>query len=145
MTGFPGEKGTILEVPRPITTGADNQDILGIAQQQTAGTNHTGTSDAHSTDDEKKAAAARSGAESPTIEAVPPSYDNESGKVKGDADSEDVIIITGQDAAQHLLPLRDDGEPSLTFRGILLATILSAFQAVMYQIYTVSSTLCDKP
>ncbi|KAK4140253.1 OPT oligopeptide transporter [Dichotomopilus funicola] len=139
MTGFPAEKGTILEVPRPITTGADNQDILGIAQQETADTNHTATSDAHSTDDEKKAAAA--GAESPTIEAVPPVYDTENGKVKGDADSDDVIIITGQDAAQHLLPLRDDGEPALTFRGVVLATILSAFQAVMYQIYTYKPTM----
>lgn len=54
-----------------------------------------------------------------------------------DTDSEDVIIITGSDAAKHLLPLRDDGEPALTFRGMFLATILSAFQAVMSQIYQV--------
>jgi hypothetical protein len=49
----------------------------------------------------------------------------------------DTIIVTGADAARHLLPLRDDGDPSLTFRSIFLATILSAFQAVMSQIYEV--------
>jgi hypothetical protein len=55
-----------------------------------------------------------------------------------DSDNEDAIIVTGLDAAQHLLPLRDDFEPALTFRSVLLASCLSAFQAVMYQIYSVS-------
>lgn len=50
----------------------------------------------------------------------------------------DTIIVTGADAAKHLLPLRDDGEPALTFRSIFLATLLSGFQAVMSQIYEVS-------
>jgi len=57
---------------------------------------------------------------------------------KDDA-SDNVIIITGADAAAHLLPLRDDGEPALTFRSLFLATCLSAFQAVMSQIYSVSN------
>lgn len=52
-------------------------------------------------------------------------------------DSEAPVIVTGADAALHLLPLRDDGDPALTFRSIFLATILSAFQAVMSQIYIV--------
>ena len=47
------------------------------------------------------------------------------------------IIVTGADAAAHLLPLRDDGDPALTFRGIVIATALSGFQAVMTQIYNV--------
>ena len=51
------------------------------------------------------------------------------------SDSEDAIIVTGTDAAKHLLPLRDDGQPALTFRSIFLATVMSAFQAVMNQIY----------
>ncbi|KAK3294114.1 OPT oligopeptide transporter protein-domain-containing protein [Chaetomium fimeti] len=90
-----------------------------------------------STDDEKKS---KSGvAESPEIEAVPPAYDNDSSQEKDDG-SEDVIIITGADAATHLLPLRDDHDPSLTFRSLFLATALSAFQAVMYQIYTFKPT-----
>ena len=59
-----------------------------------------------------------------------------------DGRSGDVIIITGADAAAHLLPLRDDGEPALTFRSLILATALSAFQAVMTQIYSVSQHAC---
>lgn len=55
-----------------------------------------------------------------------------------DRHSEDVIIITGADAAHHLLPMRDDGDPAITFRGMVLATIFSGFQAVMFQIYQVS-------
>ncbi|KAG5984604.1 hypothetical protein E4U55_004046 [Claviceps digitariae] len=57
-----------------------------------------------------------------------------------DSDNENIIIITGRDAAQHLLPLRDDFEPALTFRSIVLASVLSAFQAVMSQIYSFKPT-----
>ncbi len=74
------------------------------------------------------------------IEAASPPLDGRNGggdDKDDDAGSEDVIIITGADAAAHLLPLRDDGEPALTFRSLFLATCLSAFQAVMSQIYTV--------
>jgi hypothetical protein len=77
--------------------------------------------------------------ESSEIQAAPPVYDAESSEEKED-DSDGVIIITGADAAAHLLPLRDDGQPALSFRSIFLATGLSAFQAVMNQIYTVRST-----
>ncbi|KAI8293303.1 oligopeptide transporter 7 [Colletotrichum sp. SAR11_240] len=72
------------------------------------------------------------------IQAVPPQ--SESGSHEKDNGSEEVIIRTGADAAQHLLPLRDDFQPSLTFRSIFLATCLSAFQAVMSQIYTFKPT-----
>ncbi|KAK4243546.1 OPT oligopeptide transporter [Corynascus novoguineensis] len=89
-------------------------------------------------DDEKKAV--KDGVpESPEIEAIPPAYDNESNQSKDDG-SDDIRIVTGADAAAHLLPLRDDGGQALTFRSILLATILSAFQAVMYQIYMFKPT-----
>lgn len=54
-----------------------------------------------------------------------------------DNGSEDAIIVTGADAALHLLPMRDDGDAALTFRSLVLATGLSAFQAVMSQIYIV--------
>lgn len=57
-----------------------------------------------------------------------------------DTDNEAIVIRTGEDASKHLLPMRDDFDPCLTFRGIFLATCLSAFQAVMKQIYTVSPT-----
>ena len=56
------------------------------------------------------------------------------------SDDQEHIIVSGADAAAHLLPPRDDGDPSVTFRGIFLASCLSAFQAVMNQIYTVSHT-----
>ncbi|KAI0121023.1 peptide transporter [Xylariales sp. AK1849] len=72
------------------------------------------------------------------IKAAPPLSDSEDHDKKND--SEDVIIITGADAATYLLPLRDDGEPTLTFRSLFLATGLSAFQAVMSQIYTFKPT-----
>lgn len=62
-----------------------------------------------------------------------PSSDEES---IGDGESE-AIIRNGADAAKHLLPMRDDGDPSLTFRGMLLATGLTGFQATMNQIYQV--------
>lgn len=57
-----------------------------------------------------------------------------------DKNSAEALIITGADAAAHLLPMRDDGDNALTFRGIFIATILSGFQAVVYQIYQVSQT-----
>lgn len=50
----------------------------------------------------------------------------------------DVIIVSGEDVSTHLLSLRDDGDSPLTFRSIFLATGLSAFAAVMYQIYMAS-------
>ena len=53
----------------------------------------------------------------------------------------EAIIRTAKDAATHLLPLRDDFDPALTFRSMFLSTGLAAFQAVMYQIYMVSLTL----
>lgn len=60
----------------------------------------------------------------------------------GDNDSDsnpDAIIRTGADAALHLLSLRDDFDNVLTFRSILLASGLACFQAVMNQIYQVTS------
>lgn len=59
-----------------------------------------------------------------------------------DRNSEDVIIVTGADAAAHLLPLRDDGDPALTFRSLVLASALACFQSVMYQIYMVCAPPC---
>lgn len=40
-----------------------------------------------------------------------------------DDDSEDHIIITGADAARYLLPMRDDGEPSLSRINFYLLTL----------------------
>ncbi|KAJ3339441.1 hypothetical protein HDU93_008256 [Gonapodya sp. JEL0774] len=52
-----------------------------------------------------------------------------------DENREDEIIITASDVANRLLSLRDDFDPSVTFRSLFLATILAAFQAVMTMIY----------
>ncbi|KAJ5504754.1 Oligopeptide transporter OPT superfamily [Penicillium fimorum] len=53
----------------------------------------------------------------------------------------DAIIITGADAALHLLPLRDDHDSVLTLRSIFLSSGLACFQAVMYQIYQFKPTM----
>ncbi|KAH9432120.1 hypothetical protein MCOR02_006824 [Pyricularia oryzae] len=60
---------------------------------------------------------------------------------KGSESDPDAIIVTGTDVARHLLPLRDDADPSLTFRSMVLATGLSGFQSVMNQIYQFKPTL----
>ncbi|RMZ73517.1 OPT oligopeptide transporter [Pyrenophora seminiperda CCB06] len=72
----------------------------------------------------------KKGALEPEIKAALPGYDSSNSE-----NNDDVIIITGADAAAHLLPMRDDFVPTLTFRSIFLATILSSFQAVVFQIY----------
>ncbi|KAK4034638.1 OPT oligopeptide transporter protein-domain-containing protein [Parachaetomium inaequale] len=115
----PDASTTVIEVPQP------QEDQVVSEKTQL------------SRDEEKKL---KEGAPaSPEIEPVLPAYDNDSSAEKEDG-SDDVIIITGADAADHLLPLRDDGEPALSFRSLFLATCLSAFQAVMYQIYTFKPT-----
>uniref|UniRef100_A0A093UYW4 Oligopeptide transporter 2 n=2 Tax=Talaromyces marneffei PM1 TaxID=1077442 RepID=A0A093UYW4_TALMA len=73
------------------------------------------------------------------IKGAPPVY-NTDDAYDEDGTRHDMVIVTGADAAKHLLPLRDDGQPSLTFRSIFLATILSGFQAVMSQIYEFKPT-----
>ena len=50
----------------------------------------------------------------------------------------EVIIRSGLDAANNLLSLRDDGDPALTVRSMVLGTLMAAFQASMNQIYEVS-------
>ena len=77
------------------------------------------------------------GALDPEIKAALPTYDAVEVENEKSDDGQDHIIVTGADAAAHLLPMRDDHERSVTFRAILLASMLSAFQAVMYQIYQV--------
>lgn len=75
------------------------------------------------------------------INAVPaaPLYEEDHPERDNDSESDDDIIIdTAALAARHLLPLRDDRQPALSFRSIFLASGLSCFQAVMSQIYQVS-------
>lgn len=58
-----------------------------------------------------------------------------------DANSDDAILDTAEEIATHLLPLRDDFEPALSFRSLFLASCLAAFQAAMSQIYSVPPAL----
>ncbi|GKZ36028.1 hypothetical protein AbraIFM66950_006901 [Aspergillus brasiliensis] len=83
--------------------------------------------------DEKSAVTVLTGKEEPRVTG-----DEFSGEE--DRESEDAIIVTGADAALHLLPLRDDFDSALTFRSIILASGLACFQAVMNQIYMFKPT-----
>ena len=105
-----------------------------ISTQQEVNEKEVSTVDADaSSDDRKKETIVQ---DSEVSEELPP-FDHSDG-----TGGPEVIIRTGQDAAEFLLPLRDDHDPALTFRSLFLASILSAFQAVMSQIYTVSNHLC---
>lgn len=53
-------------------------------------------------------------------------------------DDPDKIIRTGADAAQYMLSDRDDGDPSVTVRSMVLGTAFAAFYASISQIYQVS-------
>lgn len=90
----------------------------------------------HDAIDEKTAVAVVAGKDDPKISET--SFPSSEDGSESDRDNDDQIIITGADAADHLLPLRDDGDPAITFRSVVLASGLSCFQAVMYQIYMVS-------
>jgi len=67
-------------------------------------------------------------------------FDNEKhlSPVVTELPEEEIIIRSGKDAANHLLSLRDDGDPALTVRSIVLGTVMAGFQAAMNQIYQVS-------
>ncbi|KAH7089561.1 OPT oligopeptide transporter protein-domain-containing protein [Paraphoma chrysanthemicola] len=115
ILGAPGVEGKVANLPShaAINAFSDEKRRLSIAGD----------------DLDKK------GALDPEIKAALPEYD------VSERDDDEHIIITGADAAAHLLPMRDDFDPALTFRSLFLATGLSAFQAVMYQIYQFKPTL----
>ncbi|KAJ5475523.1 hypothetical protein N7539_007810 [Penicillium diatomitis] len=80
-----------------------------------------------------------------TVTVLPDKFEDDGIKrgnygVESDRESAEVVIVTGADAALHLLPLRDDFDRALTFRSMVLATGLSCFSAVMYQIYQFKPT-----
>lgn len=115
---------TASTVARTASMPAEKHDEAFVTSHDITTNDNSGLRPAHL--DEKK------GTTEVNADIIPAS-DGESGsEVEGE-----VIIRTGADAAVHLLPLRDDGDPSLTFRGILLATALTGFQATMNQIYQV--------
>lgn len=69
-----------------------------------------------------------------TAAVLPDESEDDDPAKSGNSDN---IIITGEDASHYLLPIRDDHDPALTFRSIVLSTGLACFQAVMSQIYLV--------
>lgn len=76
--------------------------------------------------------------EKPSVHAIATGLSDKSGS-DDDANSDNAILNTAEGAVAHLLPLRDDFEPTLTFRSLFLASCLASFQAAMSQIYSVSS------
>jgi len=55
-----------------------------------------------------------------------------------DLDDPDKIIKSGADAAQYMLSDRDDGDPAVTVRSMVIGTAFAAFYASISQIYKVS-------
>jgi hypothetical protein len=69
-----------------------------------------------------------------------PDLDTYEGKdTLSDLDDPDKIIKSGADAAQYMLSDRDDGDPAITVRSMVLGTAFAAFYAAISQIYKVSS------
>lgn len=56
-------------------------------------------------------------------------------------DNPDKIIKSGADAAQYMLSDRDDGDPAVTVRSMVLGTAFAAFYASISQIYMVRPSL----
>ncbi|KIP08832.1 hypothetical protein PHLGIDRAFT_23337 [Phlebiopsis gigantea 11061_1 CR5-6] len=63
--------------------------------------------------------------------------------VVGKADDHDSVLLvngepvirSGEDVSNYLFDVRDDGDPALTFRSIVLGTVFAALGAAMSQIY----------
>ncbi|KAJ3557724.1 hypothetical protein NM688_g1317 [Phlebia brevispora] len=47
----------------------------------------------------------------------------------------DRVITSGEDVSNYLLTTRDDGDPSLTFRSVVIGTVFAGLGAAMCQIY----------
>ncbi|KAH8093252.1 oligopeptide transporter [Cristinia sonorae] len=46
------------------------------------------------------------------------------------------VIANGRDVSKYLVDLRDDGDPAITFRSLVLGTLFAGLGATMVQIYT---------
>ncbi|TFY79230.1 hypothetical protein EWM64_g4787 [Hericium alpestre] len=46
------------------------------------------------------------------------------------------VITSGRDISRYIVDLRDDGDPPLTFRSVVLGTVFGGLGAALYQIYT---------
>ncbi|EGO04039.1 hypothetical protein SERLA73DRAFT_102396 [Serpula lacrymans var. lacrymans S7.3] len=67
--------------------------------------------------------------------------ENGSDFYSGDSDSHDIVngqppvVSTGKDVSRYLVDLRDDGDPALTFRSLLIGTVFAGLGAALNQIY----------
>ncbi|KAI9447706.1 oligopeptide transporter [Lactarius indigo] len=50
------------------------------------------------------------------------------------------IITSGTDVSQYLVDLRDDEDPPLTFRSVVLGTVIGGLGAALYQVYIFKPT-----
>ncbi|KAJ8693416.1 hypothetical protein PTI98_008409 [Pleurotus ostreatus] len=61
------------------------------------------------------------------------------GKEEGSSElaqsKEEPIIRTGEDVSKYLVDVRDDGDPAITFRSMVLGTLFAALGAALCQIY----------
>ncbi|KAI0316557.1 oligopeptide transporter [Amylostereum chailletii] len=46
------------------------------------------------------------------------------------------VVSSGKDVSRFVVDIRDDGDPPLTFRSIVLGTVFGGLGAALYQIYT---------
>lgn len=47
---------------------------------------------------------------------------------------EEPIIRTGEDVSKYLVDVRDDGDPAITFRSMVLGTLFAALGAALCQV-----------
>ncbi|KZV65129.1 oligopeptide transporter [Peniophora sp. CONT] len=50
--------------------------------------------------------------------------------------SKEPVIVDGKDVSKYVVDLRDDGDAPITFRSLVLGTLMSALTAALYQLYT---------
>jgi hypothetical protein len=46
------------------------------------------------------------------------------------------VITSGKDVSKYLVDLRDDGDPPVTFRSLVLGTVIGGLGAALYQVRT---------
>lgn len=47
---------------------------------------------------------------------------------------EDPVVTTGADVSRFVVDIRDDGDPSITFRSLFLGTVIAGLGAAVYQV-----------
>lgn len=50
--------------------------------------------------------------------------------------SKEPVIVDGKDVSKYVVDLRDDGDAAITFRSLVLGTLMSALTATLNQVRT---------